>query len=160
MEKKIYGVEAFLNRPKALEEEIRGDIDHIASLRSIVEKTTTHLSFTAGRNPSKNEKAFESVMIQIAEEEKKLEAKQKWLVELKLEVENLISLLPKKEYREILRYIYIRGLGMPEIRELMDLPKTTCRELRKRALRAAEFVFREKDKSALIRPVPPSSARD
>ena len=56
MEKRAYGVEEFLSRPKQLEEEIRGDIDHIASLRSIVERTTTQMSFTAGRNPSKNEK--------------------------------------------------------------------------------------------------------
>ena len=144
MEKRAYGVEEFLSRPKQMEEEIRGDIDHIASLRSIVEKTTTQLSFTAGRNPSKNEKAFESVMIQIAEEETSLEKKQQHLVEMKLEVENLISRIPQKEFREILRYIYIRGLRMPEIQELMVLPKTTCRELRKRALHAAEMIFREK----------------
>ena len=164
MEKKSYGVEEFLSRPQRLEEEIRGDIDHIASLRSIVENRTTHLSFTAGRNPSKNEKAFENVMIQIAVEEKRLEEKQKRLVELKLEVENLISLLPKKEYREILRLRFIRGLQMAEIQDMMDLPKTTCRELRKRALRSAEVVFRGKKNnppsSALIRPVSPSSARD
>ena len=61
MEKKVYGIEEFLSRPKTLEEEIRRDIDHIASLRSIVEKTTTQMSFTAGRNPSKNEKAFENL---------------------------------------------------------------------------------------------------
>ena len=137
MEKKIYGVEAFLNRPKALEEEIRGDIDHIASLRSIVEKTTTHLSFTAGRNPSKNEKAFESVMIQIAEEEKKLEAKQKRLVELKLEVENFINSLPKKEYSMILRYKYLNGLDMPSILAIMHLTKTTGYDLLSDALKTA-----------------------
>ena len=144
MEKKIYGVEAFLNRPKALEEEIRGDIDHIASLRSIVEKTTTHLSFTAGRNPSKNEKAFENVMIQIAEEEKKLEAKQKRLLELKLEVENFINSLPKKEYRTFLRLRYISGREMPQIRAIMNLPKTTCFDLQISALAAAEEKYLQK----------------
>ena len=152
MEKRAYGVEEFLSRPKRLEEEIRGDIDHIASLRSIVERTTTQMSFTAGRNPSKDEKMFETVMIQIAEEEAALEKKQMRLVEMKLEVENLISRIPKKEHREILRYIYIKGLRMPEIQELMVLPKTTCRELRKRALSVAEIVFREKKND------PPSSA--
>ena len=82
MEKRAYGVEEFLSRPKRLEEEIRGDIDHIASLRSIVERTTTQMSFTAGRNPSKDKKMFETVMIQIAEEETALEKKQKRLVEM------------------------------------------------------------------------------
>ncbi len=138
MEKRAYGVEEFLSRPKQLEEEIRGDIDHIASLRSIVEKTTTQLSFTAGRNPSKNEKAFESVMIQIAEEEAALAKKQKQLVDLKLEAEDFINQLAKKEYRTFLRLRYISGYGMPEIREIMNLPKTTCFDLQINALVAAE----------------------
>ena len=143
MEKKIYGVEAFLNRPKALEEEIRGDIDHIASLRSIVEKTTTQMSFTAGRNPSKNEKAFENVMIQIAEEEAALEAKQKRLVELKLEVENFISRLHKKEYSMILRNRYMEGLEMSSIMMLMHLAKTTAYDLLADALKAAAKLYAE-----------------
>ena len=143
MEKKIYGVEAFLNRPKALEEEIRGDIDHIASLRSIVEKTTTQMSFTAGRNPSKNEKAFENVMIQIAEEEKRLEEKQKRLVEVKLEVENFISRLHKKEYSMILRHRYMEGLEMSSIMMLMHLAKTTAYDLLADALKAAAKLYAE-----------------
>ena len=50
MEKRAYGVEEFLSRPKRLEEEIRRDIDHIASLRSIVERTTTQMSFPVDRS--------------------------------------------------------------------------------------------------------------
>ena len=138
MEKKTYGVEEFLSRPQRLEEEIRGDLDHIASLRNIVENRTTHLSFTAGRNPSKNEKVFENVMIQIAEEEQRLEEKQKHLVGLKLEVESLISQIPKKEHREILRYRYIKGLEMTEIRSIMYLAKSTGYDLLSAALQSAE----------------------
>ena len=58
------GIEEFLSRPLELEKEIRNDIDHISSLRSIVENTTTKLSLTGGRNPSRKEKAFEAVMMQ------------------------------------------------------------------------------------------------
>ena len=141
MEKKVYGVEAFLSRPLQLEEEIRGDIDHIASLRSIVEKTTTQLSFTAGRNPSKNEKAFENVMIQISEEEAALTEKQKQLVECKTEVENFISTLPKKQERKFLRLKYLSGREMSEIRDILDLPKTTCFDLQISALKSAEHLY-------------------
>ena len=141
MEKKTYGVEEFLSRPQRLEEEIRGDLDHIASLRSIVENRTTHLSFTAGRNPSKNEKVFENVMIQIAEEEQRLEEKQKHLVELKLKVENFISRLPKKEYREILRHKYVEGMEMATIRAAMHLAKTTCYDMLADALRSASQLY-------------------
>ena len=138
MEKKNYGVEEFLSRPQRLEEEIRGDLDHIASLRSIVENRTTHLSFTAGRNPSKNEKAFENVMIQIAEEEKRLEEKQKRLVELKLEVENFIREIPNEKQKRMLRLKFINGLSFPDIRSIMCLGKTNTYKLYDKAIATAE----------------------
>ena len=141
MEKKIYGVEAFLNRPKALEEEIRGDIDHIASLRSIVEKTTMHLSFTAGRNPSRNEKTFESAMIQIAEEEAALEGKKKLLVESKIEVEAFIRKIPSRDQQSILRYVFLQSLPMSEILDRMDLSKTSGYRLYSAAMETASEVF-------------------
>ena len=136
MGKKSYAVEEFLERPKRLEEEIQGDIDHIASLRSIVERTTTRLSFTAGTNPSKDDKAFEKVMAQIADEEKNLAEKKFRLVEVKLEVEELINKVPDKRQRAFLRARYIACKEMPTISRMMDLPSSTCRDLRKRALTA------------------------
>ena len=141
MEKRAYGVEEFLSRPKTLEEEIRGDIDHIASLRSIVEKTTTQLSFTAGRNPSKNEKAFENVMIQIAEEEQCLETKQKLLVGLKMEVENLINHIPEADQQKFLRLKYLNGMDMIAIRGIIGLSKSSIYRLHEKALRTASSIF-------------------
>ena len=141
MEKRAYGVEEFLSRPKQLEEEIRGDIDHIASLRSIVERTTTQMSFTAGRNPSKDEKMFETVMIQIAEEETALEKKQKRLVEMKQEVENFIRGIPNEKQQKMLRLKYIKGLSFPDIRRIMDLGKTNTYKLYKKAIDAASKIY-------------------
>ena len=141
MEKRAYGVEEFLSRPKQLEEEIRGDIDHIASLRSIVERTTTQMSFTAGRNPSKDKKMFETVMIQIAEEETALEKKQKRLVEMKQEVENFIRGIPNEKQQKMLRLKYIKGLSFPDIRRIMDLGKTNTYKLYKKAIDAASKIY-------------------
>lgn len=141
MEKRAYGVEEFLSRPKRLEEEIRGDIDHIASLRSIVERTTTQMSFTAGRNPSKDKKMFETVMIQIAEEETALEKKQKRLVEMKQEVENFIRGIPNEKQQKMLRLKYIKGLSFPDIRRIMDLGKTNTYKLYKKAIDAASKIY-------------------
>ena len=141
MEKRAYGVEEFLSRPRRLEEGIREDIDHIASLRSIVERTTTQMSFTAGRNPSKDEKMFETVMIQIAEEETALEKKQKRLVEMKLEVENFIRGIPNEKQQKMLRLKYIKGLSFPDIRRIMDLGKTNTYKLYKKAIDAASKIY-------------------
>ena len=141
MEKKVYGVEEFLSRPKQLEEEICGDIDHIASLRSIVEKTTAQMSFTAGRNPSRNEKAFESVIIRIAEEEAALEEKQKRLLQLKLEVENFIREIPDEKLQRMLRLRYIKGLSLPDIRRVMSLGKSNTYRLYEKAIVTAEKIY-------------------
>ena len=65
-------IQEFLGRYLDAAEKIRSEKDYVASLRSIVENTTTHLSFTAGRNPSKTTDKLENTMIDIVEEERKL----------------------------------------------------------------------------------------
>ena len=47
-------IQEFLGRYLDAAEKIRSEKDYVASLRSIVENTTTHLSLTAGRNPSRS----------------------------------------------------------------------------------------------------------
>ena len=144
MGKKSYAVEEFLERPKKLEEEIQRDIDHIASLRSIVERKTTRLSFTAGTNPSKDDKAFEKVMIQIADEEEKLAKKRSRLVEERIEVENFISEIPDKDQQKVLRYKFIRGYPMKEIQTLMMLSRPGVYRLFDRAISFAESIYKKR----------------
>ena len=138
MAKKNYGIEEYLSGPKRLAEAVQKKEDHIASLRSIVERTTTRLSQTAGCNPSKNDKQFESIMAEIADEEKILEELRQQLLSLQQEIESFIDSLEMKDHRRFLRLMYIRGKSMKEIRSIMGLPKTTCFNLQKKALREAE----------------------
>ena len=138
MAKKNYGIEEYLSGPKRLAEAVQKKEDHIASLRSIVERTTTRLSLTAGCNPSKNDKQFESIMAEIADEEKILEELRQQLLSLQQEIESFIDSLEMKDHRRFLRLMYIRGKSMKEIRSIMGLPKTTCFNLQKKALREAE----------------------
>ena len=143
MEKKTYGVEEFLSRPQRLEEEIRKQRDHIASLQSIVERRTTRLSFTAGRNPSKNEKAFEDVMIQIAEEKDKLDLLEKQLVKAETEVENFIRMSPDANQQTLLRARFVKGMSMTDIRENMMLGRTNSYKLYYAAMGAASNLFQK-----------------
>ena len=143
MEKKNYGIEEYLSGPKRLEEEVHKKEDHIASLRSIVERTTTILSLTAGRNPSKNDKQFESIMAEVADEEKVLADLRQQLLNLQQEIERFIDSLESKDHRVFLRLMYIRGKTMKEIRSIMGLPKTTCFDLQRRALHEAEGKLRK-----------------
>ena len=146
MAKKNYGIEEYLSGPKRLEEEVRKKEDHIASLRSIVERTTARLSLTAGRNPSKDDKQFEGIMAEIADEEKALAELRQQLLKLQQEIERFIDSQESKDHRVFLRLMYIRGKSMKEIRSIMGLPKTTCFDLQRRALREAESKFRKAGK--------------
>ena len=127
------GIMEFLSRPLELEKEIRNDIDHIASLRSIVENTTTKLSLTAGRNPSRNEKAFEATMLEITEEERKLENKVLLLAELKKKNEELICSLDNPRYRRVLRMHYIDGLTWQAVAERLNVTERHAYYLSKKA---------------------------
>ena len=92
-------VREYLSLPGKLKEEIQRDIDNVAAMRSIVENTTTHLSFTAGRNPSKNNDTFENVMLEIAEEEKKIEEKKQKLIKVQVELLREIGKLKDKNQK-------------------------------------------------------------
>ena len=157
MGKTVYEVEEFLKKPLELKKEIRAEEDHIASLRSIVDDRTTHLSHTAGRNPSKNNDAFEKVMAEIVEAEKDLEEKRQKLTYSRRSVEALISQMPGEKERQILRYKYLKGLQMGNIRYIMELPKSTAYDLLAAAMRQASKIFRKMQKNNEIRTAPDSA---
>lgn len=127
------GIEEFLSRPLELEKEIRNDIDHIASLRSIVENTTTKLGLTAGRNPSRNDKVFEETMLEITEKERKLEDKYLRLAELKKKNEELICCLENPRYRRVLRMHYIYGMTWQAIAERLNVTERHVYYLNRKA---------------------------
>lgn len=114
-------VREYLSLPGKLKEEIRRDIDNVAAMRSIVENTTTHLSFTAGRNPSKNNDTFENVMLEIAEEEKKIEEKKQKLIKVQVELLREIGKLKDKEQQDVLRMRYIEDKKMSKIADVKDV---------------------------------------
>ena len=114
-------VREYLSLPGKLKEEIRRDIDNVAAMRSIVENTNTHLSFTAGRNPSKNNDTFENEMLEIAEEEKKIEEKKQKLIKVQVELLREIGKLKDKEQQDVLRMRYIEDKKMSKIAYVKDV---------------------------------------
>ena len=61
----------FLELPQRMLEEIQNDVDDLAYMRSVVEKVTVSLSFTAGRG-GKDPRAFENTMVDIKTEEDRI----------------------------------------------------------------------------------------
>jgi DNA-directed RNA polymerase specialized sigma24 family protein len=135
-------VQRFLEQYLIAEEEIQSQKDHIASLRSIVENTITHLSFTAGCTPSKDAHKFENSMIDIVEEERKFAQKMRELALIQASVENLISLVQDPKQKRLLRYKYVEGMKMSEIAEELDISRPGAYLLFEKALKAAEHIFR------------------
>ena len=135
----------YLCLPKALREEILCDIDNLASMRSVVEDCTTHLSFTAGRNPSRNKDTFENVMLDITAEEEKIEAKKLKLIELSKDILLLIRKLPEKKHQDVLRLRYINGLDWREVAQEIGVGEDYVFLLHRDALAAFETVFSEEE---------------
>ena len=98
-------VKEYLSQPKELKKEIQCDLDNLAAMRSVVENCTTHLSFTAGRNPSKNKDAFEDMMLAITMEEERIRDKIQRLAGLEIRILKDIfperhTILTSKQYTE------------------------------------------------------------
>lgn len=139
-------VKEYLSGPKALREEILCDLDNLAAMRSVVEDCTTHLSFTAGRNPSRNTDTFENVMLDIAAEEEKIEAKKQKLCEMVEEILGLILKLPDQKYQKVLRLRYIFYYDWKKVSEEMCIGEDYVFTLHRDALAAFEELMQEQEK--------------
>ena len=135
-------IRRFLEQYLEADEKIRGEKDYIASLRSIVENATTHLSFTAGRNPSKTNDKFENTMIDIVEEERKLSVRLRELTMVQAEVVGLIRKVPDAKMQKLLYCKYVEGMKMSEIAEELDISRPGAYLLFEKALKEAEHIFR------------------
>ena len=123
----------YLERPGKLKQEILADQDNIAAMRSVVEQCTTHLSVTAGCNPSKNKDSFENVMLSITEAEKELEEKVKHLAQMKINIIMTISKLKDRDQQEVLRMRYIEELSWDVI-SLKEVTEQRVYQIHREAL--------------------------
>ncbi|MBQ3371658.1 MAG: DUF1492 domain-containing protein [Oscillospiraceae bacterium] len=124
----------YLKQYARLKEQIQCEQDHIAALRSIVENVTTHLSFTAGRNPSKGKGNFEGTMVDIVVEERKTEERISRLGELQIAIENLIQQVSDEKQQTLLRYRYINGMPFEEIIDEMEISPSFAYKLHRLGL--------------------------
>ena len=135
-------IQEFLGRYLDAAEKIRSEKDYVASLRSIVENTTTHLSLTAGRNPSRSSDTFEKTMIDIVEEERKLSVKLHELALVQASVINVIRKVSDAKMQKLLYCKYVEGMKMNEISEELDISRPGAYLLFGNALKAAESIYR------------------
>ena len=142
-EKSIMTVEEYLGQYLKIEDEIQSEKDYIASLKAIVENTTTHLSFTAGRNPSKDNGKFENTMLDIVEAERKYDEKLRDLGLKQAEIAKLISRVPDERLKKLLRLRYIEGMSMKETADELGLTSTPIYVLHSRAIKMVEKILNQ-----------------
>ena len=156
MAAKVYEVEEFLLRPMKLEEEIRGDMEHIAALQGILNGNIGSLSFTGRRSPPEDSEPVKRLKADIAAENEKLGEKTNTLMGLKLETENFIREIPDYQQQKMLRRRFIRGESIMDIGRDMGLSKTGTYRLYDRAMKAAALLMRNEprfsiDRSGILR---------
>ena len=144
-------IQEYLGRYLDAAEKIRSEKDYVASLRSIVENTTTHLSLTAGRNPSKTTDKFEKTMIDIVEEERKLSVKLHKLALVQASVVSVISKVPDAKMQKLLYCKYVEGMKMNEIAEELEISRPGAYILLGKALKAAESIYHSQADSDTFR---------
>ena len=127
-------VREYLEKPGMLKEEIQNDKERIAEMRSIVERCTSHLSHTAGMNPSKTGDAFESVMLDITEAEEKLEKKIVSLAKLEFDVLNLIGTLSNSRQQAVMIARYLDGLTWGNISKKAHVCSRQAQRLEEEAI--------------------------
>ena len=110
-------------------------------MRAIVGKVTRELSFTAGRCPSKDTHSFETHMLDITEEERKIWEKEERLKELLLEVLAAINQVKNSKKRRLLKMRYIQGLTWKEIAFTLDIGDRYVYDLHHDALRDFEKIL-------------------
>ena len=131
----------YLERLGKLKQEILADQDNIAAMRSVVEQCTTHLSVTAGCNPSKNKDSFENVMLSITEAEKELEEKVKHLAQMKINIIMTISKLKDRDQQEVLRMRYIEELSWDAISLKKEVTEQRVYQIHREALANLEKII-------------------
>ncbi len=134
----------YLSQPSALKKEIQDDIDNLADMRAIVQKVTTELSFTAGRVPSKDPHAFESMMLSITEAEAAILEKEEKLKELYLEVLAKINLVDNLNRRRLLKLRYIHEKTWCSIASDLYIGQRYVYDLHKMALRDFEEILKDR----------------
>ena len=128
----------YLERPGKLKQEILADQDNIAAMRSVVEQCTTHLSLTAGCNPSKNKDSFENVMLDITKAEADLETKIMRYEELCLETIKQIGSLHDSAQRQLLRLRYLDYQEWENIAKAVGVSEGHIYVLHRKALKNLE----------------------
>ena len=134
-EKNVMTVEEYLGQYLKIEDEIQSEKEYIASLKAIVENTTTHLSFTAGRNPSKDNGKFENTMLDIVEAERKYDEKLRDLGLKQAEIANLINRVPDERMRSLLLCRYIKGGSMQDAAVEIGVTRQHAYKIHKSALK-------------------------
>ena len=134
----------YLEQPGRLKEEIQSDVDNLASLRSVVEKVTTSLSFTAGRG-GKDPRSFENTMINIKAEEEKIWEKTEKLESLILDVLNNIRKLKNPKHQAVLRMRYIEQKTWYETACSLGVDHRYVYQLHNNAIRDFENIWHSKN---------------
>ena len=133
----------FLERPGDLKAEIQSDADNLAALRSVMEKVTTSLSFTAGCNPSKETHAFEDIMLSIKMEEEKIWGKVELLKEVLLETAEVINRLSSEKERRLLKLRYLEGKSWYEVAAVLQINDHYVHAIHRSALKHMEGLLSE-----------------
>ena len=123
-------VKEYLKSYKALDNSINQKLDELVRLKAKAEKTTSILSdMPKGGGQSREDTIIKMIMLG-----EKIDAEVDKYVDLRADIEKLISTVQNPTYQTVLRYRYINGLTCLQIAMRMDYSEDHVKRLNGNAL--------------------------
>ena len=128
-------IKNYLKQGRLLDLQINYHLEKLSKLRQTAYTISSpQISGTKVQNANRKEAPFERALERIEAMEEKINQEIDLLVDLKTQIEGVISQLDCDEYRMVLTYKYLEGKKWEEIANLLNAGQTTVRRWNREAL--------------------------
>lgn len=142
--------EQLFARHAALRAIVAADLDNLAALRTVAERSTSQYSVVVSNHTPGSRGRLEDDVFNIIEEEEKLKGKIASLDKLEKEILELIRLVPNARQRAVLLMRNLQGLTLTQIAKKLDIGHTTAWDSYVNGMNTIETIMREKEKEGNI----------
>lgn len=134
----------------ALRAQIAADMDNLAALRTVAERSTSQYGAVVGSHTPGGRGRLEEDVLNIVEEEEKLKNRIASLDKLEKEILELIRLVPDDRQRAVLLMLKLQGLPFRQIEKKLYLAHSTAYRALYGGMKTIERILKEKEEKGKI----------
>lgn len=136
-------VKKFLESHKEIDDRINLDLEEIAQLRSLAERTTRYISFDCGHRPkgTKSDKVG-NYAVKIADLEAKIDRDIDRLVDIREQIVEMAASLDDETERNVIKRHYILHEAWETVAEKLGFSSRHVQRLHRQALEKLEAIYK------------------